>query len=172
VAPRRYIAAALVLGTLAPACAHPKPPTVTGGELYAQLQTLRDTGTATVGRVVIRKTQVLTTGRDGQSFLVEQVIEHCRGGDPQSDVDCTLALLLDQRFRVVDHMPRGRAPKPEKADPSRSILTAGVLVGLTVAATGGLVYGVATCEFAGCKAVFGVPLVFIGGAVLFSLGRD
>jgi len=43
---------------------------------------------------------------------------------------------------------------------------------LGVAATGGLIYGVATCEFEGCKAVFGVPLVLIGGGALFLLGRD
>jgi hypothetical protein len=166
---------ALVLGAIAPACAHPNPPTVTGGELYAQLQALRDTGTATVGRVVVRRTQVLTTGGDGQSFLIEQVIEHCRGGDPHDDVDCALALLIDQRFMVVDHLPRGRAVRPEggyATEATRSIATAVVIVGLSVAAVGGLVYGLATCEFPGCKAVFGVPLIFGGGALLFTLGRD
>jgi len=154
------------------ACAHPSRPTVTGGELYAQLQTLRDSGTATVGPVIVRRTQFLTTRGDGQSFLVEQIIEHCKGGDPHADVDCTLALLVDQTFTVVDRMPQGRAAKPEKEDQTRSIATSVVVLSLGAAAAGGLVYGLATCEFAGCKAVFGVPLVLIGGGALFALGRD
>ena len=51
-------------------------------------------------------------------------------------------------------------------------MTGLVVIGLAVAATGGLVYGVATCEFPGCKAVFGVPLVLFGTSALFLLGRD
>jgi hypothetical protein len=39
--------------------------------------------------------------------VVEQVIEKCHGGDPAVDVDCTLTLLLDQRFTVMDHLPPG-----------------------------------------------------------------
>jgi hypothetical protein len=46
------------------------------------------------------------------------------------------------------------------------------VIGLVVGGTAGLIYGDATCSFAGCKALFTVPLVFIGGAVLFALGRD
>jgi hypothetical protein len=163
---------AVVLISIASGCAHPARPTMTGAELYAQIRPLQETGQATVGQVTIRKDQVLTTGAAGQTFLVEQVIEKCHGGDPGSDVDCTLALLLDQRFTVTDHVPEGRTIKADHEDQSRSIVTSVVVVGLGVAAVSGLVYGVATCEFPGCQAVFGVPLVLIGGAALFMLGRD
>jgi hypothetical protein len=47
-----------------------------------------------------------------------------------------------------------------------------VVIGLGVGDIAGLVYGVATCELEGCKAVFGVPLVLIGGGALFLLGHD
>jgi hypothetical protein len=112
----------------------------------------------------------LTTGSRGQAFLVDQVIEKCRGGDPARDVDCTLALLLDQRFTVMDHLPARRSVTETGEDQRRSIVTVVVVIGLGVAAMGGLAYGVATCEFPGCRAVFGVPLVLIGGGALFLLG--
>lgn len=160
----------LVLGLIVAACAHPARPTVTGAELYAQVHALQDTGQATIRSISIRKGQVLATGE--QTFVVEQVIDKCHGDAPAADVDCTLALLLDQRFAVLDHMPQGRTVKAKHEDQSRSIVASVVVVGLGVAAVGGLVYGVATCEFAGCKAVFGVPLVLIGGGALFMLGRD
>jgi len=160
----------LVLSSLAAACAHQARPTVTGAELYAQVHTLEDTGQVTIRSIAVRKGQVLTTGE--QVFAVEQVIDRCQGGDPAADVDCTLALLLDQRFDVMDHAPQGPVAKPDHGDHSGSFLSSLVVVGLGVGATGGLVYGVAVCDFPGCKAVFGVPLVFIGGAALFLLGRD
>jgi len=162
----------LALCAIASACTHPARPTVTGAELYARLRVLRDTGRATVGPVLITKSQVLTTGREGQAFLVEQVIENCRGDDPAGDVDCTLALLLDQRFTVLERMPTPRSPKLDREDRSGSIALSVVVVSGYLAAVGGLVYGVATCEFPGCKAVFGVPLVLVGGSALFLLGRD
>ena len=152
------------------ACGHPARPTVTGAELYAQVHTLQDTGQATIRSIAVRKGQVLTTGE--QTFVVEQVIDKCHGGDAVADVDCTLALLLDQRFTVMDHLPQGHAVKADHEDQSRSIVASVAVVGLGVAAIGGLVYGAATCDFAGCKAVFGVPLVLIGGGALFLLGRD
>lgn len=160
----------LVLCSIVAACGHPARPTVTGAELYAQVHRLQDAGQATIGSTAVRKGQVLTTG--GQTFVVEQVIDKCRGGDPAADVDCTLTLLLDQRFTVMDHLPQGHPVKADHEDQSSSIVASVVVIGLGVAAIGGLVYGVATCEFAGCKAVFGLPLVLIGGGALFMLGRD
>jgi hypothetical protein len=155
---------------MAAACGHPARPTVTGAELYAQVHTLQDTGQAAIRSIAVRKGQVLTTG--GQTFLVEQVIDRCQGGDPTADVDCTLTLLLDQRFTVLDHLPKGPAVKADHEDQSRSMVSSVAVVGAVVAALGGLVYGVATCDFPGCQAVFGVPIVFIGGGALFLLGRD
>jgi hypothetical protein len=161
--------------SIASACAHPQRPTITGRELYAQIPALRDTGRVTIGPVEVRKSHVLTTVPAGQAFRVEQVIDQCHGGDPEHDVDCTLALLLDQRFTVSDRLPQRRGPAPDRLDrPDRSgsFLTAVGVIGLGAAAVGGLVYGIATCDFPGCRAVFGVPLVFVGGAALFALGRD
>jgi hypothetical protein len=155
---------------MAAACGHPARPTVTGAELYAQVHTLQDAGHATIRSIAVRRGQVLTTGE--QTFVVDQVIDRCHGGDPAADVDCTLTLLLDQRFTVLDHPPQGHAVKADHEDQSRSIVASVVVVGLGVAAIGGLVYGAATCDFPGCKAVFGVPLVLIGGSALFLLGRD
>ena len=164
--------AAVVFALVVSACAHRTRSSITGAELYARVHELRGTGRATVGTVSIRTTQVLESRATGQAFVVANVIEKCQGDDPTRDVDCTLALLLDQRFTVTDHLPQEHAARPEHEDESRSIVTSVVVVGLGVAAAGGLVYGLATCEFAGCKAVFGVPLVLIGGAALFALGRD
>jgi len=155
--------AAVVFALVVSACAHRTRSSITGAELYARVHELRGTG---------RATQVLESRATGQAFVVANVIEKCQGDDPTRDVDCTLALLLDQRFTVTDHLPQEHAARPEHEDESRSIVTSVVVVGLGVAAAGGLVYGLATCEFAGCKAVFGVPLVLIGGAALFALGRD
>jgi hypothetical protein len=157
----------LALFVIVSACAAPKRPTVTGAELYAQVETLRTKGEAVVGTVPVRKEHVLAAG--DQTFLVRQVIENCRGGDPAADVDCTLALLVAQRFTVLDRLPTRREPKPDREDRSSSALTSIVVLGLGGAAIGGLVYGVATCEFEGCRAVFGVPLVLVGGALLFAL---
>lgn len=158
-------AVALAL-TLVTAC-HPARPTVTGAELYAQVQGIQQTGQATIGDIAIRKGQWLTTG--SQVFSIEQLVENCRGGDPVRDVDCTLTLLFSQRFTVRDTMPVAREVKPEGEDQSGSAVTAIVVVTLAVGAAGGLVYGISTCEFPGCEVVFGAPLVLIGVAALFAL---
>ena len=159
----------LAVAALVAACGHARP-TVTGAELYAQVHALQATGQATVGATAVHKGQVLTSG--DQVFVVEQVIDRCRGGDPAADVDCTLALLLDQRFTVLDHAPQGHGPPTDREDRSGAMLTSGVVVGIGLAAAGGLVYGVAACDFAGCQYVFGVPIVFLAGAALIWFGRD
>ena len=164
----------LALIALTSSCARSRP-TVTAADLYAQVAVLQTTGQATVGDVTVRKDQVLTTTAEDQAFWVSQVIEKCRGGDPAADVDCTLALLIGQRFLVMDRMPEARrTPKPrhERDDKSGSFLSSVVVIGLGVAAIGGLAYGAGTCDFAGCKVVFGVPLVLIGGGLLFVLIGD
>jgi hypothetical protein len=142
-------------------------PTITGAELYAQVGALRETGMTTLRGVTIRKDQALATS--SQQFLVAQLIDGCKGGDPAADVDCALALLVAESFEVLDRLREGTLKKEPGEDRSRSAITSGVVLGLAAAATAGLVYGVATCEFEGCKAVFGVPLVLVGGGVLFAL---
>jgi hypothetical protein len=141
--------------------------TITGAELYAQVGPLRDTGSATIRDVTIRKDQALATA--SQQFLVAQLIESCKGGDVSSDVDCALALLVAENFEVLDRLREGKPRTEPGEDRSRSAITSGVVLGLAAAAAVGLVYGAATCEFEGCKAVFGVPLVLVAGGVLFVL---
>lgn len=163
---------ALLLAVLLAGCSHARP-TVAGRDLYAQVQTLQAAGQVTIGSIVVRRDQTLVTTSSRQPFGVAQLVERCRGGDPALDVDCTLALLVAEHFTVHDHPPTAREVRSAaREDRSGSALASIAVVGLAVAATGGLVYGVATCEFPGCKAVFGVPLVLIGGAALFLLGRD
>ena len=156
----------LVLHVIISGC-RPARPTITGAELYARLPALRDTGETTVGAVLIRKNHVLTSG-PVQVFVVEQVIEKCRGGDPAADVDCTLALLLDQRFTVMDHWPERKSVKAAPEDRSGSAMSSFVVIGFGVGAIAGLGYGAATCEFPGCEVVFGLPLVLVAGAVAFA----
>lgn len=170
---RRPLAVALAVVVAVAACAKPRAPTVTGAQLYAQVGVLQAAGTVTIDGVTVGREHFLTTGREGQIFVVAQVIERCRGGDPTADVDCTLALLLEQRFAVHERAPTRKAVKEaEPEDRSGSALTAIVVAGLGVAATGGLIYGVATCEFPGCKVVFGLPLALFGATALLLLGRD
>ena len=163
----RYVA----LGVLAAGCAHAAP-SVTGAQLYANVASLQTTGAADIGSVHVVASSVLTTGSDGPAYVVKQVVEHCKGGDPTADVDCTLALLLDQRFQVRDRAPERRSAAAKQDDRSGSMLSSVAVITLAVAATGGLIYGGATCDFPGCKVVFGGPLLLLGGAALFTLGRD
>jgi hypothetical protein len=142
-------------------------PTVTGGALYARVGVLQQTGATTIGDVTVRKDQALATA--SQQFLVAQLVEGCKGGDPATDTDCALALLVTENFEVLDHLRQGKQRKEPGEDRSRSAISSAVVLGLAAAATVGLVYGVATCEFEGCEAVFGVPLVLVGGALLFLL---
>jgi len=66
-----------------------------------------------------------------------------------------------------------RRPAAAKQDDrSGSMLSSVAVITFAVAATGGLIYGGATCDFPGCKVVFGGPLLLLGGAALFTLGRD
>lgn len=157
----------LLLVVMLVACGRAHRPTISGAELYAQVVPLRDTGAVTIRDITVRKEQALVTS--SQQFLVAQLIEGCKGGDPAAEVDCALALLVAENFEVLDHLREARRNKEPGEDRSRSAITSGVVLGLAAAATAGLVYGVVTCEFEGCKAVFGVPLVFIGGGALFLL---
>ena len=161
----RWLVLALVIG-----CGAPKRPTVTGADLYARVEVLKSVGQTVVDNTPIRKDQVLITGRDGQVFVIEQIVENCRGGDAVADVDCTLALLINETFTVLDKIPDPKAaPKAEEEDRSGPAITAIVVVSLAVGAIGGLVYGAATCEFEGCEVVFGVPLVIVAGGLTFGL---
>jgi hypothetical protein len=151
------------------ACAHAPPPTVTGAQLYAQVAELQTTGAATVGNVRVFETSVLTNGADGPSYVVKQVIDHCKGGDPTADIDCTLALLVGESFGVTDHVPVRRDSLKSDNKAGGPALSAGALLGVAAGISAGLVYGLVACDFPGCKAVFGVPLALVGGATLFGI---
>src|SRR5262249_32015548 len=120
----RFAIASCVLA----ACAHAPPPTVTGAQLYAQVTELQTSGAATVGDVRVFETSVLTNGADGPSYVVKQVIEHCKGGDPTADVDCTLALLVGQSFGVTDRVPARREPAGRSDDKTGSIMSSTVVL--------------------------------------------
>jgi hypothetical protein len=169
--PRRVLLAV----TLAAGCAHRPVPTVAGADLYAQVQALQARGRVTVpaspAPMEVRDDQVLVSADGGsQAFEVRAIIDRCHGGDPERDVECTLALLRGQRFRVEDVMPTRDAPRSTAND--RSSGRGKVLLG-AIAIAAPLTYGVARCDFPGCQAVFGIPLALGAGFLLIAmLGPD
>jgi hypothetical protein len=143
-------------------CAHREGPTFAGADLYAQVQVLQDKGRATVPAsphpIEVGIDQILVSVDGGsQTYEVRPIIENCRGGDPEFDRECTLALLRGQRFRAANKTStRGPAPTATNDDAKASSRAQAVLVTLLIGAP--LTYGVASCHFGGCKVLFGVPL--------------
>ncbi len=148
---------------LAFACAHPAAPTISGAELYAQVGALRADGRATVGSLEVRRDQYLVASSTDQVFAVDQVLARCTGAGLDADPDCTLALVRDLRFRVVDRAP---TPSTRKADDGMSAQHKAQLISLAVAAP--LTYGAFACNFAGCWAIFTVPLVLDAAFLLIA----
>jgi hypothetical protein len=131
----------ILVATLVAGCARRTGPIVDGADLYAQVAEVRG--------VTVRREQVLVTERvDGLIFLV---------GD--AGLAARTSLLL--RDEAPQRQPTAVVP--------RNVPTALVALTLVGSAISGLSYGIATCEFEGCKAVFGLGLVLIGGAALFAL---
>jgi hypothetical protein len=165
------------------ACARPARPTIIGADLYAQVQRLQAAGevelpAAPTGTLHVGTGHWLATATSApQVFSVRELIAGCRGGDPEQDLDCTLALLGEQRFTVLTRPP---APARSVADPDDpdGADRAGVLAGVPPVVVGALVtgaigapliYGLTVCEFPGCKVVFGLPLAFDAVALLLIL---
>lgn len=161
--------AALLASLALAACTRPARPTVSGADLYAQVTALRDAGRISVAApdhpIEVRREQVLIADRTSQVFVIEQLIERCRGGAPELDVDCALALVRDQRFRVVDHAPDAPETRAERARLPPRLAIALVTGAIAVP----LVWGVSTCDFPGCKAVFGFPLALDAGAFVVGM---
>lgn len=150
-------------------CAHrPAGPTVTGAMLYSHVEALRVHGRVMIEAgakpIEVRGEQFLVTA--DQVFVVSQIVENCRGGEPELDVDCALALLRDRRFVVRDQPPQPRA------QPGEDELSIRAKLGLTALAIAiPLTYGVATCEFEDCRAIFGLGLALDAlGLVILTVG--
>ncbi len=148
---------------LAFACAHPAAPTISGADLYARVDALRAMGHAQIGSIEVRRDQYLVSSDTEQVFAVAQVLDKCNGGGLDADPDCTLVLVRDLRFRVVDRAPTAPAPKREDGMTAQHKAQ---LIGLAAAAP--LTYGAFACHFDGCWAVFGVPLVFDAAFLLIA----
>jgi hypothetical protein len=139
---------------------------VRGADLYAHAAELRDTGHARVpssqAPIVVRRDQFLVDRSTDQVFVVRDIISGC-GID---DTDCTLALLRDQKFVVVDEPPTPRRVHEEGKD--MSALNKARLIGL--ATTAGLAYGAAKCDaFEGCGTVLGLAAGLDGLVTLLLL---
>lgn len=160
----RWVVVAIALTA---GCMHAAPPTISGADLYAQVQVLRAQGhvtvTASPDPLEVRTDQVLVSA-DGvsQAFEISQIIERCHGGEPELDVECTLALLRGQRFRVENTMPTHDQPRASgRTSSSGKVVLGAIAIGAP------LTYGVARCDFPGCQVIFGVPLAL--GACLLAL---
>jgi len=155
-------------------CAHHQGPTFAGADLYAQVQVLQDKGHATVPAsphpVEVRTGQILVSVDGGSQYEIDPLIARCHGGDPGHDNECMLAQLRGQRFRVTKAVPEGKPPHAD-AGGKMSFRAKALIVALVIGAP--LTYGLAKCGFAGCHAVFGVPLVLDAGFLtLATLGPD
>lgn len=145
------IAAYLIVACVA---CHHHGPTVSGAALYAQVTALQADKKAPVlassGTLEVRTDQFLIAGE--QLFVVGQVVDKCKGGDPTADPDCTLALLIDKKFELRDKAP---TVKGEPGGSDLSLKTKALLVLTAMGA--GMTYGAFKCElFDGCKGLLGI----------------
>ena len=155
----RWILPAFAAVAVFAGCAHPAAPTFSGADLYARIPELLNKGHVTVPAnprpVEVRADQVLVAADGGSMFELRVVLTGCQGGDPEHDAECTLATLRGQRFRVTNAMPASAAPRAHPDD-GLSFGGKALIAALVIGAP--LTYGLASCSFAGCKALFGVPL--------------
>ena len=167
---RRVKLVALVMAAvIAGGCHHANGPTVTGAALYAQVAALQADKHAPVvtgaGTLDVRTEQYLIAGE--QLFVVGQIVDKCKGGDPTADPDCTLALLIDKTFRLRDQPPVPREPGGGGHD--LSVRTKALLVLTAIGA--GMTYGAFKCElFDGCKGLLGIGAGLDGLLILIILG--
>lgn len=139
-------------------CTHAGRPTITGAALYGQLVPLSRFGRATVQGsdahpVVVHYGQLLVA--DVGTYALDELVKNC----PEQQFDdtgvCLLESQLDTRFRVYD-TPKDATSTAHRNDRGLSWRGKATITGLVLAAP--LALGVATCDFAGCQALFGVPL--------------
>jgi hypothetical protein len=165
----------LVLAICLTGCAARPATTIRGADLYAHVTELRDAGKTIVASsrdpITVRRDQYLVDRSRDQVFVVDQIIAGCRGGSLERDAECALALLVDQRFAVVDAPPIPRQRPAEGEDMSTlnkaRLVTAVIGVGLAV--------GAAKCDaFDGCGTALGIAAGLDGFLLLALLagGHD
>ncbi len=158
---------------LAVGCARPSQrPTISGAQLYAQLPALLLEGQVMVDApppVNVRTDQVLVTPDRTQMFDVQTLVANCPASLDPAEPVCMLAALRDLRFEVHDTPPIRDLPKP--AEEPSALGYHGTLLVVALAIAAPLTYGVATCEFDGCKAIFGLGLTFDAlGLLVLAIG--
>ena len=148
----------LIVMLLAACGAQPQRPTIRGADLYARVGELKAAGHAAVPSnqqpVTVRMDQYLVDRSRDQIFVVEQAVAGCDGIDIAADDDCTLALIGDQRFTVVDAPPEPKRVQRDEDDEDISPLNK-ARIALALAGTA-MVVGAAKCEFEGCTELLGV----------------
>jgi len=133
-----------------------KQTTIRGIDLYAQASELRERGQALVPTsakpITVRSNQYLVDRSRDQIFFVRDVVAGCYGQTLADDPDCTLALMRDQRFVVVDDAP---VPRDHREASDMSDLNKARLV---VAAAGvAMAVGAFKCDaFDGCGTLLGI----------------
>jgi hypothetical protein len=166
-----YVKPIAILCVVLTACAGTPRATVRGADLYAHAAEIRERGRASVpgstAMVVVRRDQYLVDRSTDQVFVVRDVISGCAIDD---EADCTLALLRDQKFVVVDEPPTPRGVHEEGSDMS-ALNKARVVSAATTAL---LAYGAAKCDaFDGCGTLLGIGAGLDGLVLLLlMLGPD
>lgn len=149
----------LAIALLAVGCAASPRTTISGGDLYARASQLRAQGqvampTSANTTIQLRVDQYLVDRSRDQVFHVWEVVKDCHGNAMSEDVDCTVALLRDQRFVVSDKMPTPRKAPSEEGSDLSGINKARLVM---VAAGTAMAIGAAKCEaFEGCKGLLGI----------------
>ena len=151
----------LLIVMLLAACGAKQPqPTIRGADLYARVGELKAAGHAAVPSnqqpVTVRMDQYLVDRSRDQIFVVDQAVAGCDGLDITTDEDCTLALIGDQRFAVVDAPPDPKRTYRDDADDDDISDLNKARIFLALAGTA-MAVGAAKCDaFDGCGELLGV----------------
>jgi hypothetical protein len=135
-----------------------RPATIRGADLYAVANDLREHGEVTVSSsrapVKVQLSHYLVDHSRDQIFHVRDVVAGCYGHSFAEDTDCTLALMRDQRFVVLDHVPQPKQRASQEGGDISEINKARIVV---AAAGVAMAVGAAKCDaFDGCGTLLGV----------------
>jgi hypothetical protein len=149
----------LAIALLVVGCAGAPKTTISGADLYARANSLREQGHVampTSARTVItlRTDQYLVDRSRDQVFQVWEIVAGCHGNSLEQDPDCTVALMQEQRFVVSDNAPAPRKPISEEGSDISGLNKARLVL---LAAGTAMAIGAAKCEaFDGCGEVLGI----------------